>query len=138
MVQPPIMFFWMSDAAMNTTAGRAVTSVKIKGNFVSKAGGISLGVYTDLEGRMRTKFGAIAAGANCILTVPAGASPIDLGVFSLLVIFTSAGAASAGAGSTTIGDVSSGLGVIAIAGTHTGGIYPAGTNATVVPVNSTT
>tara|TARA_B100000809_G_scaffold266928_1_gene333155 strand:- start:21017 stop:22267 length:1251 start_codon:yes stop_codon:yes gene_type:complete len=116
--------FWMSETTLSTGAGSIM-----KGTLVSPAGAIALGINTSLEGRMFTKAGAVNIGANSILTAPAGSSPIDLGVLSTLVMFSSVGDVSDDVTSEITGDVGTASGTIAIAGAHTGTIYPAGTSS---------
>lgn len=117
--------FWVSEVALSTAA-----STTMKGTLVSSGGAIALGDNTNLEGRMLTKAGGLSIVSSCTLTAPSGDSPIDLGVLSSLVMFTSAGAVSDAATSTITGDVGTSLGALTILGTHFGEQYPAGTVAT--------
>jgi hypothetical protein len=114
--------FWVSEVALSTAA-----STIMKGTLVSRAGAIALGANTSLEGRMLTRAGGLSAGANSILSPPSGVSPIDLGVLSSFVMFTSSGAASSDVTSTINGDVGTAEGAMTILGSHYGGQYPAGT-----------
>jgi|TARA_B110000908_G_scaffold120476_1_gene141181 hypothetical protein len=114
--------FWMSETTLSTGAGSIM-----KGTLVSPAGAIALGAGTDLEGRLFSKAGALSIGANSILNVPPGDSPIDLGVLSSLVMFSSSGAVSDTAPTSITGDVGTALGALTILGTHIGEQYPAGT-----------
>jgi hypothetical protein len=116
--------FWMSETTLSTGAGSIM-----KGTLVSPAGAISLGANTNLEGRMFTKSGALSIGSNCILTAPSGVSPIDLGDLSSFVMWSSAGAISDDVTSTITGDVGTALGALAIAGTHFGEKYAAGSTS---------
>ncbi|MFT7049541.1 MAG: hypothetical protein ACJAZK_000124 [Psychroserpens sp.] len=114
--------FWVSELPMSTGANSI-----FKGTLISRAGAVSLGVSTSIEGRVFTKAGELSVGAHCILTIPTGISPIDLRSLSSFAMFTSSGAVSADISSTVTGDVGTGLGAIAIAATHIGEQYPAGT-----------
>jgi len=114
--------FWMSEAAISTAANTI-----IKGTFVSPAGAIALGAGTLLEGRMFTKLGALTTVTGCNVTIPLGDSPIDLGLLSSFAMWTSGGAISDAATSTTIGDVGTASGALTISGSLTGVEYPAGT-----------
>ncbi|MFT5437294.1 MAG: hypothetical protein ACI840_001948 [Ulvibacter sp.] len=116
--------FWMSEAALSTGDNSVM-----KGTLVSAAGAIVLGDNANLEGRLFTKSGALSLGANTILTAPTGLSPIDLGLLSSFVMFTSNGAVSDVVTSAITGDVGTALGALTILGTHVGGQYPAGTEA---------
>jgi hypothetical protein len=113
--------FWVSEVTISTGA-----SSIMKGTLVSPAGAIALGVNTNLEGRMFTKAGELSIGANSVLTAPSGSSPIDLGVLSSFVMFSSAGVVSDTAPTFITGDVGTALGAITISGTHTGIMYSAG------------
>ncbi len=125
--------FWMSEAALSTAAGTTM-----KGTMISPAGALSLGANTNLEGRMFTKLGTITMGADCIITAPAAPSPIELGVLSTLVLFSSSGAVSDVVTCMTTGDVGTAFGPLTITGTHIGEQYPAGTTATPTPIPTTT
>ncbi|MFT5862879.1 MAG: hypothetical protein ACI828_001531 [Flavobacteriales bacterium] len=114
--------FWVSEVAMSTATGTTM-----KGSLVSRSGAISLGSNTSLEGRMFTKAGGLSIVSGSIITAPSGDSPIDLGVLSTLVMFTSSGAVTDAATSTINGDVGTALGAMAITGVHNGKQYPAGT-----------
>ena len=114
--------FWVSEVALSTAA-----NTTMKGALVSSGGAISLGDSTNLEGRMFTKAGGLSIVSGCILTAPSGDSIIDLGVLSSLVMFTSGGAVSDAVTSIITGDVATASGALAIAGTHFGEQYPAGT-----------
>jgi hypothetical protein len=114
--------FWLSEITLSTGAGSIM-----KGTLVSAAGAIALGVNTNLEGRILTKAGGLSIGAGCVLTVPSGASPFDLGVLSTFAMFTSSGTVLDTAPTSINGDVGSGLGAITISGTHFGNQYSAGT-----------
>jgi hypothetical protein len=116
--------FWVSELPLSTGANSIM-----KGTLVSRAGAINLGADTNLEGRILTKGGALGIGASCVLTVPSGVSVIDLGVLSSFAMFTSSGAMTADVTSIITGDVGTGLGAIAILGTHNGEIYPAGSTS---------
>jgi hypothetical protein len=117
--------FWMSEVAINIGPGAIM-----KGGLVSPAGAIGLGANTNLEGRMFTKAGALTIVAGSILTAPSGASPIDLGILSSFVMFSSAGTVLDNATSTITGDVGTAAGALTIIGTHFGEQYPSGTIAT--------
>lgn len=121
--------FWMSEAALSTAAGTTM-----KGTMVSPAGALSLGANTTLEGRLFTKSGTITMGADCVIIAPSGPAPIELGVLSTLVLFSSAGAVSDVATCMITGDVGTALGALTITGTHIGEQYPAGTTATPTPI----
>jgi hypothetical protein len=116
--------FWVSELPLSTGANSIM-----KGTLVSRAGAISLGATTSLEGRMFTKAGALGVGASSILTVPSGASLIDLGVLSSFAMFTSNGAITDDITSIITGDVGTGLGAITILGSHTGEIYLPGSTS---------
>jgi hypothetical protein len=116
--------FWVSEQPMSTGANSI-----FKGTLVSRAGAIALGVGTSMEGRILTKSGALSIGASCILAIPSGVSPIDLRRLTSFVMFTTTGTVSSDETSTITGDIGTGAGAIAIAGTHFGEIYPAGTTA---------
>ncbi|TXE18140.1 DUF3494 domain-containing protein [Psychroserpens burtonensis] len=116
--------FWVSEKPISTGANSI-----FKGTLVSRAGAVSLGVSTSIEGRIFTKAGELSVGAHCILTIPTGISPIDLRSLSSFAMFTSSGAVSADISATVTGDVGTGLGAIAIAATHIGEEYPAGTTS---------
>ncbi|TXE18104.1 DUF3494 domain-containing protein [Psychroserpens burtonensis] len=117
--------FWVSNVALSTGA-----STELKGSLVSLSGAISLGATTNLEGRMFTKAGAVSIVADCILTKPSDTSYIDLGFLSTFAMWSSAGAITDVATSFITGDVGTALGVLTIAGTHSGTQYPAGTAST--------
>jgi hypothetical protein len=117
--------FWMSEVAINIGPGAIMNGV-----LVSPAGAIGLGANTNLEGRMFTKAGALTIVAGSILTAPSGASPIDLGILSSFVMFSSAGTVLDNATSTITGDVGTAAGALTIIGTHFGEQYPSGTIAT--------
>jgi hypothetical protein len=116
--------FWVSEQPMSTGANSI-----FKGSLVSRAGAISLGVGTSMVGRMFTKSGALSVGASCILAMPTGVSPIDLRRLENFVMFTTSGAVSSDASSTITGDIGTGIGAMAIAGTHHGNEFPPGTTA---------
>lgn len=119
--------FWVSNVALSTGA-----STELKGSLVSLSGAISLGANTNIEGRMFTKSGALSIVADCILTKPSGTSYIDLGFLSTFAMWTSAGAITDVPSSFITGDIGTALGILTIAGTHSGTQYPAGT----APINS--
>jgi hypothetical protein len=110
----------------------------MKGSMVSTAGAISLGVNTDIEGRMLTKLGTVTIVADSVVITPSATSPIDLGVLSSLAMWSSGGAVSDVATSNITGDVGTAFGALTIIGTHTGEQYPAGTIATPTPPTITT
>jgi len=116
--------FWVSELPMSTGANSI-----FKGSLISRAGAIALGVSTSMEGRVFTKSGALSVGASCILTIPSGVSPIDLRRLTSFVMFTTSGSVSSDGTSTITGDIGTGIGAMAIAGTHHGEEYPAGTTA---------
>lgn len=116
--------FWVSAAAMTIEANSIM-----KGTLVSRAGAINVAANTSLKGRMFSKTGALGIGANSILTAPSGDSPIDLGVLSSFVMFSTNGAITSDATSTITGDVGNGLGALTIAGTHYGEQFSAGTES---------
>lgn len=121
--------FWMSQVALSTAAGAVM-----KGSMISVGGAIGLGVNTNLEGRIFTKSGAQTTVGGCVITAPTGTSPIDLGILSTFAMWSSAGAVSDTATSTTTGDVGTGGGALTITGAHIGEKYPAGTTGTTPPV----
>jgi hypothetical protein len=123
--------FWVSNAALSTAANTI-----LKGSLVSRVGAISLGGNTNLEGRMFTSNGALTVAASCVLIIPPGASPIDLGVLEELVLFTANGAVTSDATSIVHGDAGTGLGAMTMAGDHDGIMFPAGTQAK--PASTTT
>ncbi|MFT5862881.1 MAG: hypothetical protein ACI828_001533 [Flavobacteriales bacterium] len=123
--------FWMSETTLSTG-----DSAIMKGTLISPAGAISLGANTNLEGRMFTQAGALSLGAGTTLTVPTGASPIDLGVLFPLAMFTSSGAIADTPPTTITGDVGTAIGAISISGTHFGLEYPAGTAAPPAPITT--
>jgi hypothetical protein len=116
--------FWVSEEPMSTGANSI-----FKGSLVSRAGAISLGVSTSMEGRVFTKSGALSVGASCILAIPSGVSPLDLRRLTSFVMFTTSGTVSSDSTSTITGDVGTGSGAMAIAGTHFGEQFPAGTTS---------
>lgn len=118
--------FWAAAGAMSTGAGSS-----LKGTLISDGAAVSLGPDTDLEGRMLTKAGAISMGSGCVLTVPSGDSPIDLGVLFTLAMFTSIGAITDTGTCETYGDVGTALGAVTMLGIHVGEVYPPGTTETV-------
>jgi autotransporter adhesin len=79
---------------------------------------------------MLTKLGALSLGANVILSVPTGITPINLGTLSTFAMWSSAGAVSDVVSSSITGNVGTALGALTIAGIHTGVQYPAGTTST--------
>jgi hypothetical protein len=121
--------FWVSDAAMSTAA-----NTTMKGNMLgggNGAGAVSLGIDSDLEGRMFTKLGAVSLAAGVNLTTLTGNAPINLGVLSTFAMWSSSGAVSDVATATTIGDVGTASAALTMVGTHTGQEYPAGTTSSV-------
>lgn len=125
--------FWVSNAAMSTGANTIMKGTMLGGGV--GAGAVSLGAGTTLVGRLFTKLGAASLGAGADLTVPTGVSSVDLGVLSTFAMWSSNGAVSAVAGTTTIGDVGASIGTLVIAGEHTGDVYPP--NTTSSPSTST-
>jgi hypothetical protein len=85
---------------------------------------------------MFTSNGALTVAASCVLIIPPGASPIDLGVLEDLVLFTANGAVTSDATSIVHGDAGTGLGAMTMAGEHDGVMFPAGTQAK--PASTTT
>lgn len=120
--------FWMSEAALSTAAGAIM-----KGSMITPAGAIGLGANTNLEGRIFSRLGALTTVAGCVITAPTGASPVNLGVLSTFAMWSTSGAVSDAATSTTTGDVGNGGGTLTMTGTHVGEEYPANPNATVPP-----
>jgi hypothetical protein len=121
--------FWVSDAAMSTAA-----NTTMKGNMLgggNGAGAVSLGIDSDLEGRMFTKLGAVSLAAGVNLTTLTGNAPINLGVLSTFAMWSSSGAVSDVATATTTGDVGTASAALTMVGTHTGQEYPAGTTSSV-------
>ena len=114
--------YWLSGGAMSTGA----TSI-MKGTLIANTNAVSLGVDTQLEGRMFTTTGAITMGANSTLTLPVGASPINLGVLSSFVMFTPSGAISGCATCAITGDVGTASGAASNFNGIIGTVYPEGT-----------
>lgn len=119
--------FWVSGAAMSTAANTTMKGTMLGGGV--GAGAVSLGADTILDGRLFTKLGAVSLGAGVFLTVPTGIAPVDLGILSTFAMWSSSGAVSDAATSTTTGDVGTALGALIIIGTHIGQEYPAGTTS---------
>ena len=116
--------FWVSDAAMSTAANTIMKGTMLGGG--NAAGAVSLGADSNLEGRLLTKLGAASLGAGVTITTPSGNSPVNLGLLSTFAMWSSSGAVSDVATATTIGDVGTALGILAMTGNHTGEEYPAG------------
>jgi hypothetical protein len=91
------------------------------------AGAVSLGINSNLEGRMFTKLGAVSLAAGVNLTTLTGNAPVNLGVLSTFAMWSSSGAVSDVATVTTIGDVGTASAALTMLGAHTGEEYPAGT-----------
>ncbi|WP_255411500.1 ice-binding family protein [Lacinutrix sp. Bg11-31] len=117
--------FWVSNAAMSTAANTMMKGTMLGGG--TGAGAVSLGADSNLEGRLLTKLGAVTLGANVVITVPTGIAPVNLGVLASFAMWSSSGAVSDTATSTTTGDVGTALGTLTMTGTHIGEEYPAGT-----------
>lgn len=133
----PENIFWVSGAAMATAANTTMKGTMIGGGI--GAGAIAFGADTDLTGRVFSKLGAITMGANTVLTAPTGDAPVNLGVLSTFVMWSSAGAVSDIASATTTGDVGTAAGILSITGSHTGEKYHSGTIAsTITTVNNAT
>jgi hypothetical protein len=121
--------FWV---ATGTSSALTVSEYSsIKGNLVSNSGAISMAANTSLKGRMFTKTGAVSVGANSVLTIPSGDSPIDLGIISSFVMFSTNGAITSDGTSIVNGDLGNASGAITIAGDHYGESFPAGTQSIV-------
>lgn len=123
----PENIFWVSDAAMSTAANTIMKGTMLGGG--NGAGAVSLGADSDHEGRLFSKLGAVSLGANVVLTIPTGISPVSLGVLSTFAMWSSSGAVSDVATATTTGDVGTALGALTMTGTHFGEEYPAGTTS---------
>jgi hypothetical protein len=121
--------FWVSDAAMSTAANTTMKGNMLGGGNV--AGAVSLGIDSDLEGRMFTKLGAVSLAAGVNLTTLTGNTFVNLGVLSTFAMWSSSGAVSDVATATTIGDVGTASAALTMVGTHTGQEYPAGTTSSV-------
>lgn len=124
----PENIFWVSDAAMSTGANTIMKGTMLGGG--GGAGAVSLGADTNHEGRLFSKLGAVSVGANVVLTAPTGIAPFNLGLLSTFAMWSSSGAVSDVASSTTTGDVGTADGALTITGTHIGEQYPAGTTST--------
>ena len=118
---------WVSDAAMSTGANTTMKGTMLGGGVA--AGAVSLGADSTLDGRLLSKLGAVSVGANVVLTAPTGIAPVNLGVLSTFAMWSSAGAVSDVATSTTTGDVGTAAGVLTIIGAHNGEEFPAGTTS---------
>ena len=123
----PENIFWVSAVAMSTGASTIIKGTMLGGG--SGAGAMSLGANSDLEGGLLTKLGAVTLGEGVILTTPSGAAPVSLGVLSTFAMWSSSGGVSDVATASTVGDVGTALGVLAMSGAHTGKEYPAGTTS---------
>ena len=119
--------FWVSGAAMSTGANTTMKGTMLGGGV--GAGAVSLGADSTHEGRLLSKLGAVSVGANVVLTMPTGISPFNLGVLSTFAMWSSSGAVSDVATSTTTGDVGTAAGALTITGTHIGEEFPAGTTS---------
>lgn len=124
----PENIFWVSDAAMSTGANTIMKGTMLGGG--TGAGAMSLGADSNLEGRLFTKQGAVSLGANVVLTAPTGIAPVSLGVLFTFAMWSSSGAVSDVASSTTTGDVGTALGALTMTGTHIGEEYPSDTTRT--------
>jgi hypothetical protein len=131
----PENIFWVSGGAMSTAANTTMKGTMLGGGIGS--GALSLGVDTNLEGRMLTKLGALSLGANVIISVPTGIAPVNLGALSTCAMWSSAGAVSDDVTSAITGGVGTALGALTIAGMHTGLQYPAGTTSASVITTAT-
>jgi hypothetical protein len=131
----PENIFWVCDAAMSTGANTTMKGTMLGGGV--GAGALSLGVGTNLEGRMFTKLGALSLGANVIISVPTGISTVNLGSLSTFAMWGSSGALSDVPSSEITGDVGTALGALTIAGIHNGVQYPAGTTSTSIITTAT-
>ncbi|AUC80042.1 hypothetical protein CW736_11975 [Nonlabens sp. MB-3u-79] len=119
--------FWVSDAAMSTAANTTMKGTMLGGG--NGAGAVSLGINSNLEGRMFTKLGAVSLAAGVNLTTLTGNAPVNLGVLSTFAMWSSSGAVSDVATATTIGDVGTASAALTMVGIHTGQEYPAGTTS---------
>ena len=131
----PENIFWVCGAAMSTGANTTMKGTMLGGGV--GAGALSLGVGTNLEGRMLTKLGALSLGANVIISVPTGISPVNLGSLSTFAMWGSSGALSDVPSSAITGDVGTALGALTISGMHNGLQYPAGTTSTSIITTAT-
>lgn len=125
--------FWVSNVAMSTAANTIMKGTMLAGG--TAAGAISLGADSNLEGRLLTKLGAVTLGANVVITVPIGVAPVNLGFLSTFTMWSSSGAVSDVATSTTTGNVGTALGNLTMTGIHIGEEYPAGSTGS---TNNTT
>jgi hypothetical protein len=117
--------FWVSNGAMSTAANTIMKGTMLGGG--TAAGAVSLGVGSNLEGRLLTKLGTVTLGSSVIISVPTGIPPVNMGVLSTFAMWSSSGAVSDIATSTVTGDVGAALGALTMIGTHIGEEYPAGT-----------
>jgi hypothetical protein len=116
--------FWVSEGAISTA-----DPTIMKGTLIANQAAVALGANTNLEGRMFAITGALTTGASSILSIPSGASKIDLGVLSSFAMFTSVGAVSDCADCVVTGDVGTGLGSISGFANIIGSVFPAGSAA---------
>jgi hypothetical protein len=123
----PENIFWVSGAAMSTAAGTQMKGTMLGGG--NGAGAVTLGAGSVLEGRMFTKLGEITLGAAAEVHIPTAASPVDLGALSTFAMWSSSGAVSDLADTTTYGDVGTAFGLLTMSGFHSGDQFPAGTQS---------
>ncbi|MFT5010944.1 MAG: hypothetical protein ACI9EA_001645, partial [Pseudomonadales bacterium] len=131
----PENIFWVSGAAISIGASTIMKGTMIGGGI--GAGAIVLGASIEFEGRLFSRLGAVSVAADVILTIPTGTPPFNLGVISTFAMWSSSGAVSDTASSTTTGDVGNASGALTMIGTHIGDEYPAGTTSS-PPITGTT
>jgi hypothetical protein len=123
--------YWVAQDAIGLGA-----STTIAGLFLANTGAIAVGANCVLSGaRLFAKTGAIAFGPGSLLH-PIGTSTFNLRTLENFVIFTGSGAIANTGISTYTGDIATNLGAITGFQTATvnGTIYPAGSSSTVVQV----
>lgn len=112
--------FWISEGALALAANTIM-----KGTLIAHNAAASAAAGADLEGRLFSTTGALSVGPGTIY-VPSGSSPVDLGVLSTFIMFTSSGAISNTDPSTLTGDVGTNSGAIAGFENLNGNIYGPG------------
>lgn len=96
--------FWVSEGS--PSIGAAST---MKGTMIGRNGAAAMAATGSLEGRLLTILGAITFGPGTAI-IPTGISPINLGVLSSFVFFTSSGAVSNTSTSNITGNIGTNLG----------------------------
>jgi hypothetical protein len=121
--------FWVSEGALSLAANTIM-----KGTLIAHNAAVSAAAGSNITGRMFSTTGAISLGPGT-LTVPTGASYINLGVLSTFVIFSNAGAIANTEPSTITGDVGTNAGAIAGFENLNGNVYSPGESPS--PINNT-